>query len=120
MAVTVADIDQAFEAYQGIQLIPSWLLFAHRFEQAGYKAGEDVLLALDCAASEFYHEAEDVYQLDGEGLKLSSTQFADYLANLCDKFPIVSIEDGMAEGDREGLCAALEAEREVCLYLSIH
>lgn len=71
-------------------------------EKAGYKVGEDVLLALDCAASEFYHEAEDVYQLDGEGLKLSSTQFADYLANLCDKFPIVSIEDGMAEGDWEG------------------
>jgi enolase len=71
-------------------------------EKAGYKAGEDVLLALDCAATEFYHEAEDVYQLEGEGLKLSSTQFADYLANLCDKFPIVSIEDGMAEGDWEG------------------
>lgn len=71
-------------------------------EKAGYKMGEDVLLALDCAASEFYHEAEDVYSLEGEGLKLSSTQFADYLANLCDKFPIVSIEDGMAEGDWEG------------------
>ncbi|QET02205.1 MULTISPECIES: phosphopyruvate hydratase [Cupriavidus] len=71
-------------------------------EKAGYRAGEDVLLALDCAASEFYHEAEDVYQLEGEGLKLSSTQFADYLANLCDKFPIVSIEDGMAEGDWDG------------------
>ncbi|WP_454763569.1 phosphopyruvate hydratase [Cupriavidus campinensis] len=71
-------------------------------EKAGYRAGEDVLLALDCAASEFYHEAEDVYQLEGEGLKLTSTQFADYLANLCDKFPIVSIEDGMAEGDWDG------------------
>ncbi|RZT42557.1 phosphopyruvate hydratase [Cupriavidus agavae] len=71
-------------------------------EKAGYKVGEDVLLALDCAASEFYHEAEDVYSLEGEGLKLSSSQFADYLANLCDKFPIVSIEDGMAEGDWEG------------------
>ncbi|MFS8973920.1 phosphopyruvate hydratase [Cupriavidus necator] len=71
-------------------------------EKAGYRAGEDVLLALDCAASEFYHEGEGVYQLEGEGLKLSSTQFADYLANLCDKFPIVSIEDGMAEGDWDG------------------
>ncbi|MCO4890380.1 MULTISPECIES: phosphopyruvate hydratase [Cupriavidus] len=71
-------------------------------EKAGYRAGEDVLLALDCAASEFYHEGEAVYQLEGEGLKLSSTQFADYLANLCDKFPIVSIEDGMAEGDWDG------------------
>ena len=71
-------------------------------EKAGYRMGDDVLLALDCAASEFYHEAEDVYQLEGEGLKLTSTQFADYLANLCDKFPIVSIEDGMAEGDWDG------------------
>src|SRR5437868_6484803 len=71
-------------------------------EKAGYRAGEDVLLALDCAATEFYHEAEGQYHLDGEGLKLTSTQFADYLANLCDKFPIVSIEDGMAEGDWDG------------------
>jgi enolase len=71
-------------------------------EKAGYRMGEDVLLALDCAASEFYHEAEDCYVLEGEGLKLTSTQFADYLANLCDKFPIVSIEDGMAEGDWDG------------------
>ncbi|CAG2154745.1 phosphopyruvate hydratase [Cupriavidus numazuensis] len=71
-------------------------------EKAGYRMGEDVLLAMDCAASEFYHEAEGVYVLEGEGLKLSSTQFADYLAKLCDKFPIVSIEDGMAEGDWDG------------------
>ncbi|KDP89352.1 phosphopyruvate hydratase [Cupriavidus basilensis] len=71
-------------------------------EKAGYRAGEDVLLALDCAATEFYHEGEGQYHLEGEGLKLTSTQFADYLANLCDKFPIVSIEDGMAEGDWEG------------------
>ncbi len=71
-------------------------------EKAGYKVGEDVLLALDCAASEFFREGEDLYHLEGEGLKLTSTQFADYLANLCDKFPIVSIEDGMAEGDWEG------------------
>ncbi|WP_420992582.1 phosphopyruvate hydratase [Cupriavidus sp. 30B13] len=71
-------------------------------EKAGYRVGEDVLLALDCAASEFFREGEDLYHLDGEGLKLTSTQFADYLANLCDKFPIVSIEDGMAEGDWEG------------------
>ncbi|MDF3832595.1 phosphopyruvate hydratase, partial [Cupriavidus basilensis] len=71
-------------------------------EKAGYRAGEDVLLALDCAASEFYHEGEGQYQLEGEGLKLTATQFADYLANLCDKFPIVSIEDAMAEGDWDG------------------
>lgn len=69
-------------------------------EKAGYRAGEDVLLALDCAASEFYHDGK--YQLAGEGLQLSSTEFADYLAALADKFPIVSIEDGMHESDWDG------------------
>jgi enolase len=69
-------------------------------EKAGYKPGEDVLLALDCAASEFYKDGK--YDLSGEGLKLSSAEFADYLANLVDKYPIVSIEDGMHEGDWEG------------------
>lgn len=71
-------------------------------EKAGYRAGEDVLLALDCASSEFFREGEDLYHLEGEGLTLNSTQWTDYLANLCDKFPIVSIEDGMAEGDWDG------------------
>lgn len=71
-------------------------------EKAGYRAGEDVLLALDCASSEFFRDGEDLYHLEGEGLTLNSTQWADYLANLCDKFPIVSIEDGMAEGDWDG------------------
>ena len=69
-------------------------------EKAGYKPGEDVLLALDCAASEFYKDGK--YDLSGEGLQLSSVEFADYLANLVDKYPIVSIEDGMHEGDWEG------------------
>ena len=69
-------------------------------EKAGYKGGEDVLLALDCAASEFYKDGK--YHLAGEGLQLSSSEFADYLANLADQFPIVSIEDGMHEGDWDG------------------
>jgi enolase len=69
-------------------------------DKAGYKAGDDVLLALDCAASEFYKDGK--YHLAGEGLQLSSTEFADYLANLADQFPIVSIEDGMHEGDWDG------------------
>jgi enolase len=69
-------------------------------EKAGYRPGEDVLLALDCAASEFYKDGK--YHLSGEGLELSSTEFADYLGNLADKFPIVSIEDGMHEGDWDG------------------
>jgi len=69
-------------------------------EKAGYKPGEDVLLALDCAASEFYKDGK--YDLSGEGLQLTSIEFADYLANLVDKYPIVSIEDGMHEGDWDG------------------
>lgn len=69
-------------------------------EKAGYRPGEDVLLALDCAASEFYKDGK--YHLSGEGLQLSSSEFSDYLANLADKFPIVSIEDGMHEGDWAG------------------
>jgi len=69
-------------------------------EKAGYKPGEDVLLALDCAASEFYKDGK--YDLSGEDLQLTSVEFADYLANLVDKYPIVSIEDGMHEGDWEG------------------
>ncbi|ALF87898.1 MULTISPECIES: phosphopyruvate hydratase [Ralstonia solanacearum species complex] len=69
-------------------------------ERAGYRPGEDVLLALDCASSEFYRDGK--YHLEGEGLQLSSVDFANYLANLADKFPIVSIEDGMHEGDWDG------------------
>jgi enolase len=69
-------------------------------EKAGYRPGEDVLLALDCAASEFYRDGK--YHLAGEGLQLSSSEFTDYLGNLADKFPIVSIEDGMHEGDWDG------------------
>ncbi|MDZ4313910.1 MAG: phosphopyruvate hydratase [Azonexus sp.] len=69
-------------------------------EAAGYVPGQDVLLALDCAASEFYKDGK--YHLAGEGLQLTSAQFTDYLANLADQFPIVSIEDGMAESDWDG------------------
>jgi enolase len=69
-------------------------------EKAGYRAGEDVLLALDCASTEFYRDGK--YQLAGEGLQLSAEEFADYLGTLADKFPIVSIEDGMSENDWDG------------------
>ena len=69
-------------------------------EKAGYRPGEDVLLALDCAASEFYKDG--LYHLSGEGLQLSSSEFTDDLGNLADKFPIVSIEDGMHESDWDG------------------
>jgi enolase len=67
---------------------------------AGYEPGRDVLLALDCAASEFYRDGN--YVLEGAGITLSSAQLVDYLATLADKFPIVSVEDGMAENDWDG------------------
>ncbi|WP_417789034.1 phosphopyruvate hydratase [Terasakiella pusilla] len=69
-------------------------------ENAGYKAGDDILLALDVASSEFYKDGK--YELAGEGKSLSSAEMADYLADLVEKFPIVSIEDGMDEDDWEG------------------
>jgi enolase len=69
-------------------------------DKAGYQPGQDVLLALDCAASEFYKDGR--YLLESEGLQLSSGQFTDYLAALADKYPLISIEDGMAENDWDG------------------
>lgn len=75
-------------------------LIQEAISAAGYEPGTDVVLALDCAASEFYKNGQ--YVLSGEGLTLSSAGFADYLATLADRFPIVSIEDGMAEDDWEG------------------
>ena len=69
-------------------------------EGAGYTLGKDVTLALDCASSEFY--SDGVYDLKGEGKQYSAAEFSDYLAGLCDRFPIVSIEDGMDEGDWDG------------------
>ncbi|MCM0612502.1 phosphopyruvate hydratase [Marinobacter sediminum] len=69
-------------------------------EKAGYKLGTDVTLALDCASSEFYKDGQ--YQLSGEGKSFDSEGFADYLAGLSERFPIVSIEDGMDESDWDG------------------
>ncbi len=67
---------------------------------AGYQPGEDVLFALDCASSEFYKDGK--YHLGAEGKSLSSAEFADYLADLVARYPIVSIEDGMDENDWDG------------------
>ena len=75
-------------------------LILEAVDQAGYVAGKDIMLGLDCAASEFYKNGK--YHLSNEGLHLSSEQFADYLANLTNKYPIISIEDGMAEQDELG------------------
>jgi enolase len=68
--------------------------------KAGYRAGEDVLLGLDVASSEFFENGK--YNLTGEGKRLSGEQFTDFLANWCEQYPIVTIEDGMAEDDWAG------------------
>jgi len=75
-------------------------LLLEAIEKAGYKAGTDIALALDCAASEYYKDG--MYELAGEGAKLTRSQMVDYLAGWVDKYPIVSIEDGMAEDDWDG------------------
>ncbi|MGM0535129.1 MAG: phosphopyruvate hydratase [Pseudomonadota bacterium] len=73
---------------------------------AGYRLGDDVTLALDCASSEFYRDGQ--YDLAGEGKAFDAAGFVDYLAELCDQYPIVSIEDGMDESDWEGWKALTE------------
>ncbi|MGX7952542.1 phosphopyruvate hydratase [Tsuneonella sp. HG249] len=69
-------------------------------ERAGFKPGEEIALALDCAATEFFKDGN--YEISGEGLSLTPVQMADYLAALCADYPIRSIEDGMSEDDFEG------------------
>ena len=69
-------------------------------EKAGYKPGEDIYLALDCAATEYYRDGK--YEMKGEGVSLSSEENADYLAKLAADYPIISIEDGMSEDDWDG------------------
>jgi len=76
-------------------------------EKAGYAPGEDVFLALDCAASEFYREGK--YHLAGEGRTLSADDMVSYLADFVARYPIVSVEDGMAEDDWDGWKALTEA-----------
>jgi enolase len=76
-------------------------LILQAIEAAGYTAGDQIALALDCAASEFYKDG--MYVLEGEGgIKLSAEQWTDMLATWVDKYPIISIEDGMHEGDWDG------------------
>ena len=69
-------------------------------DKAGYTAGEQIALGLDCASSEFYKDGQ--YHLEGEGMILTPTQWTDMMASWVDKYPIISIEDGMAEGDWDG------------------
>ena len=74
--------------------------------EAGFTPGEDIVLALDCAATEFFKDGK--YQISGEGLSLSGEEMAAYLAKLCDDYPIRSIEDGMSEDDFAGWAAVTE------------
>jgi enolase len=75
-------------------------LIMESIERAGYEPGKEVFLALDCASTEFFKN--DSYHLDSENISLNSSQMTDYLASWCDKYPIISIEDGMSESDWEG------------------
>ena len=75
-------------------------LILEAIDKAGYKAGEQIVLGLDCAASEFYKNGK--YHIAGEGLILSAEEWTNMLASWVDKYPIISIEDGMAEGDWDG------------------
>ena len=71
-------------------------------EEAGYIPGKDIYIALDAAASEFYNKEEGVYHLESTGEKLTSSQMVDFWADWCEKYPIVSIEDGLDEDDWKG------------------
>ncbi len=73
---------------------------ARATEAAGYKLGDDVMLALDCASTEYFKNGK--YELEGEGKSLDSAAMVDYLVALCDRYPILSIEDGMGEDDWDG------------------
>jgi len=75
-------------------------LILEAIEKAGYEPGRQIALGLDCASSEFFRDGR--YRLDGEGMVLSANDFANLLSTWCDRYPIVSIEDGMAENDWEG------------------
>ena len=75
-------------------------LIVEAIEKAGFMPGADIAIGVDCAASEFYKDG--LYHIEAEGLKLNSAQLTDYLASWCDKYPIISIEDGMAENDWDG------------------
>ncbi|MBS0315640.1 MAG: phosphopyruvate hydratase [Proteobacteria bacterium] len=75
-------------------------LILDAIDKAGFTAGQQIAIGIDCAASEFYKDGQ--YHLAGEGLTLSAAAWTDMLAAWCDKYPILSIEDGMAEGDWDG------------------
>jgi enolase len=82
-------------------------LIIEAIEKAGYEPGKQIALGLDCAASEFYKDGK--YQLAGEGLSLTSEEFTSMLSGWCDKYPIISIEDAMAEDDWDGWATLTKA-----------
>ena len=81
-------------------------LIMESIESAGYESGKDVFLGLDCASTEYYKN--DEYHLTSENLTLDSGQMTDYLSILCDKYPIISVEDGMSEDDWSGWATLTE------------
>jgi len=81
-------------------------------EKSGYKAGQDVMLALDCAATEFFKDG--LYHYEGEGKKRSRDEQAKYLADLVSRYPIISIEDGMSEDDWDGWKALTDLVGKKC------
>ncbi len=98
MSTTVGDEGGFAPSLPNNEAAIQWILRA--IEEAGYLAGSDVLVGLDCAASEFYKDGK--YRFEAEKLAYSSQQFVDLLSTWCDKYPIVTVEDGMAEQDWEG------------------
>ena len=89
-------------------------LLVAAIERAGYTPGSEIALAIDAAASEFFDAASGNYALNGEGLKFTSKELVEYLADLRAKYPIVSIEDGMAEDDWDGWAALTERLGATC------
>ncbi|KRN88304.1 phosphopyruvate hydratase [Ligilactobacillus ceti] len=77
-------------------------LLVEAIERAGYKAGTDIAIACDAAASEFYNAETGMYELTAEGKALTTEEFIDYLEKIVDKYPVISIEDGLDENDWEG------------------
>jgi enolase len=98
MATTVGDEGGFAPNLESNEVALKLLLEA--IDKAGYTAGSDVALAIDCAASEYHRDG--MYELEGEHAKLTRSQMVDYLATWCEKYPIISIEDGMAEDDWDG------------------
>jgi enolase len=98
MSTTVGDEGGFAPSLPNNEAAIQWILRA--IEEAGYLAGSDVLIGLDCAASEFFRDGK--YRFESEKLSYTPQQFVDLLSTWCDKYPIISVEDGMAEGDWDG------------------